>query len=158
MSETSIYDPPNPDTVSCVSQTIINNAKGKSQDSSEYKLLQEIQQNPNMIDLAVDHGAGNASKVQATCNQAIEFLQKGPTNWNYQAANSLWPNTNITPPAAPPPLPPAPPMIGGLLKKKTKKKVKKYKKRKTNKKRKSNKKKYTRKKYTRKRPRYRISL
>ena len=58
-----------------------------------------------MVSVAVDRGAGNASKVQATCNQAIEFLKNGPKNWNYQAANSLWPNTNMYPPAAPPPLP-----------------------------------------------------
>jgi len=94
----SIYDPPDPETVKCVIETISENAKGKSSDSPEFRLYKQITDNPNTINLIIDRGAGNNSKVQATCSEAVDILNKGHQNWLYMVGNSLWPNTNMSPP------------------------------------------------------------
>ena len=128
----SIYDPPDPETVKCVIETISENAKGKSSDSPEFRLYKQITDNPNTINLIIDRGAGNNSKVQATCSEAVDILNKGHQNWLYMVGNSLWPNTNMTPPPKISTLQSTNIMQGGY-KKKTKK-VKKIKYLKKNKK------------------------
>lgn len=132
-STPSIYDPPDPETVRCVIETITANANGKSEDSEEYKLYKQITNNPKTVDFIVDRGAGHGSKVQATCSEAVNLLNKGHENWLYMAGNSLWPNTNMTPP--PPKTSSSMPsyQMGGRFKKSKKsKKEKKSKKSKKN--------------------------
>ena len=104
MSKNSIRQPPDPAIIECVKQTIINNAEGRSHDSHEFKLAQEIQKDPHKIIIAIDRGVihsggENHSTPQKICDEAVKFLKRGTHSWIYEAVNYSWPQTNMKDPS-----------------------------------------------------------